>query len=67
MIYNTLYGIKEKKDRYALMDYVNFQAPDLDFNHNIRQRLTTFMIKKMPHFFINIYYQYAKIAYNTSH
>lgn len=67
MIYNTLYGIKGKKDRYALMDYINFQAPDLDFNHNIRQRLTTFMIKKMPHFFINIYYQYAKIAYNTSH
>lgn len=67
MIYDTLHSIKEKKDRYALMDYVNFQAPDLDFNHNIRQRMTTFMIKKMPHFFINIYYQYAKIAYNTSH
>ena len=67
MIYNTLHGIKEKNDRYALMDYVNFQVPDLDFNHNIRQRMTTFMIKKMPHFFINIYYQYAKIAYKISH
>ena len=67
MIYNTLHGIKEKKDRYALIDYVNFQAPDLKLTHNMRQRLTTMMIKKMPHFFINIYYQYAKIAYNISH
>lgn len=63
MIYDTLHGIKEKKDRYALMDYINFQAPDLNFTHSIQQRLITMMIKKIPHFFINIYYQYAQIVF----
>jgi glycosyltransferase involved in cell wall biosynthesis len=63
MIYHTLHGVKEKKDRYMLIDYINFQAPDLNFNHSIRQRLTTMMIKKTPHLFINIYYQYAQIVH----
>lgn len=67
VIYHTLHGIKEKNDRYALIDYINFQAPDLNFTHSIQQRLITMMIKRMPHFFINIYYHYAKIAYNISH
>ena len=63
MIYDTLHSIKEKKDRYALMNYINFQAPDLNFTHSIQQRLITFMVKKMPHFFIDLYYQYAQIVY----
>ena len=63
MIYDTLHGIKDKKDRYVLMNYINFQAPDLNFTHSIQQRLITMMIKKTPHFFINIYYQYAQIVY----
>ena len=63
MIYDTLHGIKNKKDRYVLMNYINFQAPDLNFTHSIQQRLITMMIKKTPHFFINIYYQYAQIVY----
>ena len=67
MIYDTLHGIKEKNDRYALMDYINFQAPDLNFTHSIQQRLITMMIKKMPQFFINIYDQYAQIAYKKSY
>ena len=67
IIYNTLHGIKEKNDRYALIDYINFQAPDLNFTHSIQQRLMTMMIKRMPHFFINIYYQYAQIAYKIKH
>lgn len=67
MIYNTLYGIKEKNDRYALIDYINFQAPDLNFTHSIQQRLITMMIKKMPHFFINLYYHYAQIFYKNRH
>ena len=63
MIYNTLYCIKQKKDRYALINYINFQVPDLNFTHSIRQRLITMMIKKMPHFFINAYYLYAQIQF----
>lgn len=67
MIYHTLHCIKDKNDRYLLMNYVNFQAPDLNFNHSIQQRLITFMVKRMPHLFINIYYQYAQIAYKKRH
>ncbi len=64
MIYHTLHCIKQKKDRYALINYINFQAPDLNFTHSIRQRLTTIMIKKAPHLFINVYYLYARLFYN---
>ena len=67
MIYHTIHGIKEKNDRYALIDYINFQVPDLRFTHSIRQRLTTMMIKRMPHLFIDLYYQYARIAYKNRH
>ena len=63
MIYDTLYGIKDKKERYVLMNYINFQAPDLNFTHSIQQRIITFMVKRMPHFFINTYYQYTQIVY----
>ena len=67
IIYGTLHGIKEKNDRYVLMNYINFQAPDLNFTHSIKQRLITMMIKKTPHFFINLYYYYAQIAYKNRH
>ena len=67
MIYHTLHSIEEKKDRYVLINYINFQAPDLNFTHSIQQRLITFMVKRMPHFFINMYYQYAQIAYKNRH
>ena len=60
MIYHTLYAIKQKKHRYALINYINFQAPELNFTHGIQQRLITMMIKKMPHFFIDVYYLYVR-------
>ena len=63
MIYHTLHSIKHKNDRCALIDYLNFQAPDLKFTHNILQRLITLLFKKTPHLFINLYYQYAQIVY----
>ena len=61
MIYHTLHTIKQKKDRYALINYVNFQAPEIYFSHSFKQRLTTMMIKKTPHLFINAYYIFNKI------
>lgn len=61
MIYHTIHGIKQIKDRHALINYINFQAPDIYFTHSFKQRLTTMMIKKMPHLFINAYYMYNKI------
>ena len=67
MIYHTLHSIKDKNDRCMLMDYINFQAPDLCFTHTIQQRLITFMVKKMPHLFINLYYQYAQVVYKKKY
>lgn len=67
MIYHTLHSIKQKNDRCAIIDYLNFQAPDLNFTHNIQQRFITLLIKKMPHLFINLYYQYAQIIYKKRH
>ena len=61
MLYHTIHGIKRKKDRYVLTNYINFQAPELYFTHSFKQRLTSMMIKKMPHLFINAYYLYNKI------
>lgn len=66
MIYHTLHSIKEKNDRLALTDYIIFQAPDLNFTHSIQQRVITFMVKRMPHLFINLYYQYAQIVYKIN-
>ena len=63
MIYHTLHCVKQRKDRYTLINYINFQAPDLNFTHSIRQRLTTIMIKWTPHLFIDIYYLYARFFY----
>ena len=65
MIYHTLHSIKQKDDRFVLINYLNFQAPDLNFTHSIQQRLITLMIKKMPHLFINLYYYYAQIVYKN--
>lgn len=65
MIYHTIHGIKHIKDRHALMNYINFQAPDIYFTHSFKQRLTTVMIKKMPHLFINAYYIYNIIKKKT--
>ena len=67
MIYHTLHSIEEKKDRYVLINYINFQAPDLNFTHSIQQRVITFMVKRLPHLFINLYYQYAQIVYKKRH
>lgn len=61
MIYHTIHGIKQIKDRNGIMDFVNHQIPDLNFKHGIQQRLITMMIKRMPHLFINAYYIYNKI------
>lgn len=65
MLFHVLHTTKQMNDRNEIMDYFNQNAPDINFNHNIRQRYLTFMVKKMPHVFINLYYQYAKIAYKT--
>ena len=65
MIYHSLHFIKHKTDRNEIMDYLNHQIPDLYFSHNIQQIFITLMIKRLPHLFINLYYQYAQIVYKN--
>lgn len=63
MLFHVLHTTKQMNKRNEVMDFFNQNAPDINFNHNIRQKFLTLMIKRMPHVFINLYYQYAKIAY----
>lgn len=67
MVYHTIHLLKHKKDRNEIMDYINIHASDLSFNHGIQQRFITLMIKRMPHLFINLYYQYAQIAFKKGY
>jgi glycosyltransferase involved in cell wall biosynthesis len=66
-LYHTLHFLKQKTDRNEIMDYLNFHASDIYFSHGILQRLITMMIKRMPHLFINLYYQYAQVAFKNRH
>ena len=63
MIFRTSYGIKKISDRNKIMDTLNSIVPDLNFTHNPKQRFTTFMIRKLPHLYINLYYIYAQIFF----
>ena len=61
LIYNTVRGKKSTSERNMVMDNVKALAPNLDFTHNLRQRITTFLMKKAPHLFINVYYLWSKL------
>lgn len=63
MVYHTILSLKRKKDRNEIMDFMNIHASDLSFNHGVTQRFISMMVKRMPHIFINLYYQYAQIAF----
>lgn len=62
-IYHTIHSIRSYSVRNKVIDFFNAQTPSLKFTHGIRQRCTTFMIKNMPHLYINLYYLYAWIIY----
>ena len=61
IIYDTLYYYKKASERNYVMDYLNDTCPTLDFTHRFQQRLFTFMVKRMPHLFINLYYYYRQL------
>lgn len=65
MIYHTIHSVKSSSERKAVMSLLNTIAPHLNFTHGFRQKFTTFMIKKMPYIYIEIYHLYAKIAYRS--
>lgn len=63
MIYHTLHSIKKMSDRNFIMSFLNENVPYLNFTHGVRQRIETFIIKKLPQIYINTYYLYAKMIY----
>lgn len=63
MLYHILHTTKKRTDRNEIIDYLNQNAPDIIFDHNIRQRYLTKMVKRMPHLFINLYYYFFKIVH----
>lgn len=67
LLYHIMHSAKQKADRNEIIDFLNDQFPDLHFVHDFRQRFITMMIKRMPHLFINLYYQYGQIVYKYKH
>lgn len=65
MVFRTLHCIKKISDRNRIMDTINTLAPNIAFTHNIKQKFTTIMIRKMPYLYINIYYIYAQLFYKN--
>lgn len=63
LVYRTIYGNTTRFERNRTMDILRANVPDLNFTHGIRQKVTTFMYRHMPHFFINAYHLYVKIVH----
>lgn len=61
IIYHTLHCIKDATQRKMIVDLIISRIPTLNFNHNIRQKATSFMLKHIPHTFINFYYIYSRV------
>lgn len=55
------YSIPCGKDRYPLLDFLKEKAPDMAFHHTCQQRLSTFLLWKMPHTYINGNYYIRKV------
>lgn len=63
IVYKTIHSINKMSERNKTIDLLKDTIPHLYFNHTIKQRITTLMVKYCPHLFINIFYLYAQIAY----
>lgn len=63
MIYHTIYKLKKKVDRHKVIDILKSEAPQLNFTHGLRQKLTSIMLQYMPYFFIDLYYLYSQLKY----
>jgi glycosyltransferase involved in cell wall biosynthesis len=61
IIFDTLSFYKTASERNYVIDYLNDNCSTLNFTHGFQQKLFTFMVKRMPHLFINLYYYYKKV------
>lgn len=59
MTWRLLHEIKYESKRANIIDYLNSVAPNLNFNHGTKQKITTIMLKKMPHTYIFLRYLHS--------
>jgi glycosyltransferase involved in cell wall biosynthesis len=62
------YSIHDNSTRMDILEHLKQQIPDLAFKNGIKQRVTSWFYKQMPHFYMNINYygrKYKRIVYNV--
>lgn len=61
MLWCTSHVTKSAKERKHVIDFLKEKAPDLNLTHGAKQRITTFMIRWMPHTFVHSRYFYDTV------
>lgn len=61
MLRLTCVHIKTKAERISVIDYLRQDAPYLSFTNGLRQIVTTWLYRKMPHTFIQLRYLYGSL------
>lgn len=54
LIHNCLYSNFKASELIQLLYYLRQEVPDLNFAYGVRQRITTFMIWKMPRIYVRL-------------
>ena len=63
MMYKASFSITNLSERRQIISLLNQEAPGIHFSHGIRQRFLTFMIKKIPYTYVELYYIFSQIKY----
>lgn len=63
MVYHTIFKLRNREERHQVMDILKFEAPQLNFTHGFKQKLTTYMLRHNPYLYIDIYYYYGLIVF----
>ena len=57
----TAYGHLNQSEMFEVIDFLKEEAPDINFHNGFKQRLWSYMFRKIPHTFIYMYYVYQMI------
>ena len=66
MMYHTIYKIRSRKDRRKIIDILKYEAPQMYFTHNTRQKLISYMLRHFPYLYMELYYLYGQMAYRKN-
>lgn len=58
MLWATSHAIKKASDREKIIDFLRQEVPDLNLRNGVKQRIATFMFKRMPHVLVFLRYYY---------